>query len=92
MQALGHVDRTGATSLAVRADVQDRFNKDIQERLADKVWTDGGCRSWYLDPDGGTSVLWPGYTGEFRRAVHRFTPSDYEIVHADQPAPAPVPA
>jgi cation diffusion facilitator CzcD-associated flavoprotein CzcO len=80
VQALGHVEQTGASSLDVRPDVQGRFNRDIQQRLADKVWTDGGCRSWYLDPDGGTSVLWPGYTGQFRRAVRRFDPSDYEIV------------
>jgi hypothetical protein len=39
-----------------------------------------GCRSWYLDPDGGTSVLWPGYTWRFRKALKTFDPTDYEFV------------
>lgn len=74
--------RTVAPSLDVRAEKQAAFNQDVQARLASSVWTDGGCRSWYLDPDGNTSVLWPGYTGRFRKALQRFDPSDYEFAAA----------
>jgi hypothetical protein len=84
--ALGHMERVGAASLDVKPERQNDFNRDIQERLASTVWTEGGCRSWYLDPDGGTSVLWPGYTGRFRKALRRFDPSDYQI---DAPVTAP---
>jgi cation diffusion facilitator CzcD-associated flavoprotein CzcO len=79
VQALQHMERTGAASIDVLQEKQEAFNEDIQARLASTVWTDGGCRSWYLDPDGGTSVLWPGYTGRFRKAMRRFDPSHYEI-------------
>jgi cation diffusion facilitator CzcD-associated flavoprotein CzcO len=79
VQALRHMDRTGATSFDVRSETQAAFNEDVQARLGASVWTDGGCRSWYLDPDGGTSVLWPGSTFRFRKALRRFDPSDYEF-------------
>jgi cation diffusion facilitator CzcD-associated flavoprotein CzcO len=91
VQALRHMERVGAASLDVHPERQNVFNREIQERLASSVWTDGGCRSWYLDPDGGTSVLWPGPTGGFRKALQRFDPADYRIV-APATDPAGVPA
>jgi cation diffusion facilitator CzcD-associated flavoprotein CzcO len=91
VQALRHMERVGAASLDVRPERQNVFNREIQERLASSVWTDGGCRSWYLDPDGGTSVLWPGHTGGFRKVLQRFDPADYQIV-APATDPVGVPA
>ncbi|MHA6792071.1 flavin-containing monooxygenase [Pseudonocardia bannensis] len=88
VQALRHVGRHGAASLDVRPDVQDAFNRDLRERLAGTVWTAGGCRSWYLDSDGGTSALWPGYTWQFQKALRRFEPADYRLGAAPAP-PAP---
>jgi cation diffusion facilitator CzcD-associated flavoprotein CzcO len=82
VQALQHMERAGAASIDVLPERQTAFNEDIQARLQSTVWTDGGCRSWYLDPDGGTSVLWPGYTGRFRKVLRRFDPSDYEFTGA----------
>jgi len=82
------MERAGAASLDVRSETQAAFNRGLQERLASSVWTDGGCRSWYLDPDGGTSVLWPGSTGRFRKALRRFDPSDYEFVGVPASEPA----
>ncbi|HEV7862017.1 MAG TPA: NAD(P)/FAD-dependent oxidoreductase [Acidimicrobiia bacterium] len=79
VQALRHMERAAASSLDVRPETQAAFNRDLQDRLASSVWTDGGCRSWYLDPDGGTSVLWPGHTGRFRKVLRRFDPADYQI-------------
>ena len=90
VQALRHMEESGAASLDVRPGAQAAFNRDVQARLASSVWTDGGCRSWYLDPDGNTSVLWPGYTGRFRKALRRFDPADYQFVGAPAPEPAAV--
>jgi len=80
LQALQHMGRTGARSIDVRAEVQETFNADVQAKLAASVWTEGGCRSGYLDSDGSSSVLWPGYTPAFRKALKRFRPADYELV------------
>ena len=88
VQALRHMERSGATSFDVRAEVQAAFNEDIQSRLGSSVWTDGGCRSWYLDPDGNTSVLWPGHTGRFRKMLRRYDPADYTFAAALLTEPA----
>jgi cation diffusion facilitator CzcD-associated flavoprotein CzcO len=88
MDCLDHLERNGLTSFDVRDDVQAAFNDDLRGRLKSTVWTSGGCGSWYLDADGGTSVIWPGYTWQFRRALSVFDPQVYELRAHDHAAVA----
>ena len=37
-----------------------RESHEIQRKLADGVWTQGGCTSWYLDSQGVNRTIWPG--------------------------------
>jgi cation diffusion facilitator CzcD-associated flavoprotein CzcO len=67
----------GARSIEVRADVQRRYNEDVQRRLSRTVWNSGGCRSWYLDDSGHNYTLWPGTTSEFRARTQQADPEDY---------------
>lgn len=73
--------RTGATSVAVRPDAQDRFNRQLQERLSHSVWQTG-CRSWHLNSAGKNTTQWPGFTFAFRRATRSPDPRDYTFTHA----------
>jgi hypothetical protein len=41
------------------------------------VWTDGGCRSWYLDANGRNSTLWPDFTWRYALRTRRFEIGDY---------------
>ena len=59
--------------------MQTEFNDGLREKLNGTIWTAGGCQSWYLDADGGTSAMWPGYTWQFRRALRRFDARDYNV-------------
>ena len=68
--------------------MQAAFNRDLRERLTGTVWTSGGCGSWYLDADGGTSIIWPGFTWQFRKALREFDPSAYELRAQDTAAVA----
>lgn len=79
VRCLEHLKRHGVASCEIRADRQDAFNRRLREKEAGTVWTSGGCGSWYLDADGGTSVIWPGYTWEFERPLRRFDPGDYVL-------------
>lgn len=79
LQALQHADRHGLGTLEVRQSAQDAFNARIQERLKTTIWTTGGCTSWYLNERDGTSVLWPGFTWSFRKALKRFDHENYEM-------------
>ncbi|MDQ6605623.1 MAG: hypothetical protein M3Z06_03655 [Actinomycetota bacterium] len=87
VQCLNTLERDGIASFDVRPDAQAAFNDDLRRRLRDTVWTSGGCGSWYLDPDGGTSIIWPGYTWQFRRALRAFDSEAYEL---RPPAPVAV--
>ncbi len=88
MSCLEHLERNGLDSLDVRDEVQAAFNTDLRQRLKGTVWTSGGCGSWYLDADGGTSVIWPGYTWQFERALSAFDPEAYELRRTVGAAPA----
>jgi cation diffusion facilitator CzcD-associated flavoprotein CzcO len=52
---------SGAGAVEVKKDVQDAFNADIQERMKGTVWM-SGCKSWYLNPNGTNSTIWPDFT------------------------------
>ena len=50
IDALRAMDARGATAVDVRRDVMERFDDEIQRRLAPTVWNSGGCHSWYVGP------------------------------------------
>jgi cation diffusion facilitator CzcD-associated flavoprotein CzcO len=85
LHCLDYLDRRGLSSCEVRPEVQRTYNERIRAKLNGTVWTAGGCTSWYLDADGGTSAIWPGYTWEFSRALRTFRPEAYRLR-----APGPV--
>ncbi len=77
LEALRALSERGAGSLEVRAQVQEDWNTELQQRLRRSVWNTGGCRSWYMDANGRNSVQWPDFTFKFRRRVDHFDPGDY---------------
>jgi cation diffusion facilitator CzcD-associated flavoprotein CzcO len=88
-QALEHMDRAGVAAIEPRQQAQDAWNEEIQRKSQGTVWLNGGCDSWYIDRNGKNSTLWPDHTFRFFSAVKRFQPSEYRIVPASVPAPAP---
>jgi cyclohexanone monooxygenase len=87
VEALGAMSRAGLASIEVRADVQERFNVEVQSRLRGTVWNAGGCTSYYIDANGRNSTMFPGSTIELRRRLSRFEPGDF-ATHVPEPAPA----
>jgi cation diffusion facilitator CzcD-associated flavoprotein CzcO len=84
------LERTGAAALCARPEAVRAWNAALQQRMARTVWQTGGCQSWYQDAAGRNTTLWPGTTGEYRRATRRVKPEEYEIipaVAAGTPAP-----
>jgi cation diffusion facilitator CzcD-associated flavoprotein CzcO len=75
--ALEWLKKSGAVSVEPRADAQERFVRQVDEKMRGTVWTSGGCLSWYLDETGRNSTLWPGSTFSFRRRLARFRPGEY---------------
>lgn len=54
------------------------YNESLDKRMDKTVWK-SGCSSWYLDPSGRNSTLWPGTIGQFRRQARRFRADHYEM-------------
>jgi hypothetical protein len=61
----------------VRADVQDAFNRALQERLARSVWQAGGCHNWYQDGGGRNTISWPGSSFEYWWKTRRARREDF---------------
>lgn len=90
LEALRTMDRMGAESIEVHPSVQDRYNAQIQRQMEGTVWTEGGCRSWYLSEDGTNRALWPSFSDAFKRRLARFDLADFQVTQAtlsrDSPA------
>ncbi|MCU1475761.1 MAG: 4-hydroxyacetophenone monooxygenase [Subtercola sp.] len=80
MQALAGMSRLGATAIEPTPDAQASYNRTVQSTLRGSVWSTGGCTSYYVDDDGRNTIIWPHRASAFRRAVHTFDPSEYDIV------------
>jgi cation diffusion facilitator CzcD-associated flavoprotein CzcO len=87
IDALRTMRSRGAAEFEVRAEAQDAYNEEIQDRLSRTVWNTGGCGSWYFDGNGRNSIQWPGFTFEFRRRTRHFDAAAYRLA-----PPKPVPA
>lgn len=83
MQAVKTVLRRPRTSVDVKSDVQARFNRKLQQRLDQAVWSAGGCKSWYLDEFGKNRTLWPSFTFEYWMRTRRFEAGKYRQLGAD---------
>ncbi|RMI31368.1 flavin-containing monooxygenase [Nocardia stercoris] len=79
----GVVEHLGAhpgTALAVRPAAEQRYDAEIQRRLAKSVWIT--CDSWYRAASGRVSTNWPGLVSEYRRRTRRVDLADYRTVTA----------
>jgi cyclohexanone monooxygenase len=64
--------------LEIERSAQDRYNEDLQRRSEHTVWTDGGCHSYYLDPETGRNIaIWPGFTFQFGWITRAFDAANY---------------
>lgn len=79
-QAIKAVRKTGAQAIMPKRSAQDRFNEDLQRKLEGSVWNTGGCASYYLDKHGKNRTLWSGFTWQYRLAVRKLKPGEYEFL------------
>jgi cation diffusion facilitator CzcD-associated flavoprotein CzcO len=75
-----------AWSAEPRAEAQDAFNRSLEKQLEGAVWTEGGCRSWYLDANGRNTALWPDFTFRFRQQTARVDRGEYVLEARPEPA------
>jgi cation diffusion facilitator CzcD-associated flavoprotein CzcO len=79
MSALEAMGRLGARRLEVRREALERYIAEVDRRSRGSVWTEGGCKAYYLDDAGRNYALYPGFAAEFRRRTRRFDPAPYTV-------------
>jgi cation diffusion facilitator CzcD-associated flavoprotein CzcO len=79
VDAIKLADSHDAAAIDVRPSVQDKFQAEIQEKLVKGVWTQGGCKSWYLDAKGVNRTIWPGFTWRYWLDTRKVKASDFEL-------------
>jgi cation diffusion facilitator CzcD-associated flavoprotein CzcO len=79
MSCLRLLAKDKAETIEVRTAALRRFNDGIQRRLRHAVWSEGGCKSWYLDDKGVNRALWPGFSFEYWARTRRARRADYVI-------------
>ena len=88
MEALRTMDERGLSAVEVSYDAQEQYAARLHGLVKDTVWAVGGCDSWYLDPSGEPSAVWPSSAWHYRKWTRRFDAEAYELT----PATAPVAA
>ncbi|NIJ10980.1 cation diffusion facilitator CzcD-associated flavoprotein CzcO [Saccharomonospora amisosensis] len=87
-EAIRYVESSGADAIDVRSRAQERFNNEVQRKLTAGIWTQGGCKSWYLDAQGVNRTIWPGFTWRYWLRTRKLDPSDFQLlrsVNAERP-------
>lgn len=64
-------------TLEVRPETEERFDAEIQRRLAESVW--GGCSSWYRDEGGRVTTNWPGTVVEYKQRTAELDLDDFRV-------------
>ena len=63
---LEEMDRKQAGIIEVKPAAEDAYNDKIQAELQKMVWSEGGCKSWYIDGETGRNfTIWPGFTWKY---------------------------
>lgn len=80
LNCISLLEEKGGDYIDVRAEVQEKFNVRMQEKLKGTVW-ESGCQSWYQQADGKNFTIWPASTWRFWLETRELKPGAYEVLH-----------
>jgi cation diffusion facilitator CzcD-associated flavoprotein CzcO len=78
LSALRSLEQHGASTIEVRREVAEQFDRELREALAETVWHTG-CTSWYLDENGNDPNQWPWQWRTYRRRTAELAPGAYTL-------------
>ncbi len=87
VQCLEAMRARGLATIEVTRAAQDRFNRELQARLAKTTWADPSCGSWYKTADGRITQNWGSHTRDYRKATQQVAWGDYEVRAVGPTAP-----
>jgi 4-hydroxyacetophenone monooxygenase len=87
MQALREMIENGYSTLEVRPDVHDGYNKLVDEKCRNMVWAHPGVTSWYKNRHNRVTVTSPWRLLDYWKLTQHFVPEEYR---AGRPGHTPV--
>lgn len=79
MSALARMERAHLRRVEVREEALAGYVSEVDRRSRGSVWTDGGCKAYYVDEHGRNFAIYPGFAAEFRRRTRRFDEDAYQL-------------
>jgi cation diffusion facilitator CzcD-associated flavoprotein CzcO len=79
MECLRLLKARKAMEMDLLPQAQADFNRRLQEDMKRTVWMTG-CKSWYLDPSGKNTTLWPGFSFRYRMRTRSVATRDYRFI------------
>jgi 4-hydroxyacetophenone monooxygenase len=77
----------GYSTLEVRADVHDGYNKLVDEKCRNMVWAHPGVTSWYKNRHNRVTVTSPWRLLDYWKLTQHFVPEEYR---AGRPSHTPI--
>jgi len=77
--AIRELERTRASTIELRHDAAEAFDRELREALRGTVWQ-SGCSSWYVDENGNNPNQWPWLWTTYRRRTAHLDPAAYQLV------------
>ncbi len=76
VQAIKAVDKRKERMLYPTWGAQNKYNENLQEKLAGTIWNTG-CSSWYKDKFGNNRVLWSGTAWRYVWSLRKLKTSEF---------------
>jgi 4-hydroxyacetophenone monooxygenase len=86
-QALREMIENGYSTLEVRTDVHDGYNKLVDEKCQNMVWAHPGVTSWYKNRHNRVTVTSPWRLLDYWKLTRHFVPEEYR---AGRPGHTPI--
>jgi cation diffusion facilitator CzcD-associated flavoprotein CzcO len=78
LKCIRSLGRRRARFMTVRAEVQARFNDELQRVISGTVWG-SGCRAYFVNATGRVVTQWPKASRFYRWAVRKLRPQDFSF-------------
>lgn len=79
IKMIAELEARSAAAVEPTLEAQQSFNERLQRKVSKGVWSQGGCRSWYLDSQGKNRTIWPGFTFRYWSATRRINPRHFSF-------------
>lgn len=80
IEALDRVNEAGARAFEVRQDAFDAWNRKVDERMPQMIWTHPRANSYYNNSKGRVFLSWPWRLVDFFNATRRPEEGSYRLI------------